>query len=113
MDGAIFEATAALRVRQLQYPQLGSLQRVAADGTEETRKIDAFTDTCALQMKSTSDTHFTPSMIGGTAYLDAFKIQAASASRQPVLITNRPLNDTLTADLATRQIGWLLIPNGL
>lgn len=118
VDGSIYEATAAMRVKRGEVPGVGVLERIAADGEEATRKIDAISSTHSLQMKfKGAGSVFVPSDIGGSlvgcrAYLDEFVGETnglPGAPRIPCLLTNLPVNDDLASELAIRSISHRLI----
>ncbi len=119
VDGAIFEATAAARMRRGEFPELGELHNIAVDAEEATRKIDAFTSTHAIQMKFKGPGgDFTPSDINGSVeacidYIDELVEQAQDAGRLPVLVTNRQISQELAAILQVRGVDWTLVPAGL
>jgi hypothetical protein len=109
IDGAIYESTVARAVKEGNVPGSGGLQKIAADGAEETRKIDAVTEVWAIQAKHKADGNLTLGDVS-ESYLDELATQAANAQRRPVLVTNTTLSDGLAAACGTRAIHFVTIP---
>lgn len=116
VDGAIYEATIGKRMLTGEIPALGILQRISADGLPNANTVDTLSSQFAIQVKSKRDVgaHFVPSDLGNASqtsseYLDTLAAQANLFTRQPCLVTNRPINPTLQDMLSSRGITWIQV----
>lgn len=112
IHGCVFESTGGRRLRLGEVAGAGALQRVSADGIPGLNRIDTLTENWAVQIKYKANGNMTLANLnpqdhtaaGGLLYLDQMVAQAGA--RQPVLMTNGPIGQGLSADLAARNILW-------